>query len=121
MTRVGCRVLLVGSFVVTGLAALGLARATHLLPLFLYQWADGLSIGAVTTATMARILQHTAPVSKTTMMGVYQALYAVGMVAGPLVAGHVAQVHGMASAFWIAAGLGVVAATTIIAIPKTWV
>jgi len=120
MAKWGIRRLLVGGFTIAGLATAGLARSLHLLPLFLYQWTDGVAIGAITTATMARVLQNADPVRKTTMMGVYQALYAIGMVAGPLVAGSVAEVDGIAAAFWIAAGLGVMTAVAVIAVPRTW-
>jgi MFS family permease len=43
-------------------------------------------------------------------MGFYQAVYAIGMLAGPMLSGFLADARGMASVFYLSAGLCLVIA-----------
>ena len=55
--------------------------------------------------TMALSVNAVAPTDRATAMGVYQAVYALGMFAGPASAGFIGDGLGMASVFFISAAV----------------
>jgi MFS family permease len=64
----------------------------------------GLGSGLVNTVLMAVSVQYIEQEQRATAMGVYQAIYAVGMFLGPLVSGSIADRLGLTSVFYISAG-----------------
>ena len=69
------------------------------------QVVNGLGRGLLMTVLMALSIRAVAPQERATAMGVYQALYSVGMLAGPLASGVLAERLGLASVFYISAAL----------------
>ena len=55
---------------------------------------------------------------RATAMGVFQAVYAIGMFAGPMTAGAVADWLGLGGAFILSGGVSVIAALTALALIK---
>ena len=53
---------------------------------------------------MALSISAVPPGQRATAMGVYQALYSIGILAGPVVGGVVADVSGLSSVFYMSAG-----------------
>jgi len=74
------------------------------------QLAIGFGRGTLNTTTMALTIHSAPPRQRATAMGVYQALYAIGMIAGPLVSGLVADSFALSSVFYLCAALCVVIA-----------
>ena len=68
----------------------------------------GAGRGLSVTALMALSISTVAPWNRGTAMGVYQAVYAIGMFAGPVVAGAVAGVAGIDSVFYLSGVLALV-------------
>ena len=56
-------------------------------------------------ALMALSIKSIAPQQRATAMGFYQAVYAVGMIAGPMVSGVLADNMGLSSVFYLSASL----------------
>ncbi len=73
--------------------------------LALVQVAGGLGRGSLQTLLMALSIRSAPPGSRATAMGVYQAVYAIGMLAGPLVSGAVADSLDLGSVFRLSAVL----------------
>ena len=65
------------------------------------QLATGIGRGLSNTALMALSIRTVAPENRATAMGVYQAVYAIGMFAGPVVGGIVAGAAGIDSVFYL--------------------
>jgi MFS family permease len=65
------------------------------------QLATGVGRGLANTGLMALSISDVAPENRATAMGVYQAVYALGMFAGPVVGGVVADAAGIDSVFYL--------------------
>lgn len=74
------------------------------------QIANGLGKGILATTLMALSIRAVAPQQQATAMGVYQAIYAGGMLLGPLVSGFLADSQGLATVFYLSASLCLVIA-----------
>ena len=90
-----------------GMAVLGLATVFTpftgaLLPLAVVQVVTGIARGITQPALMALAIQDVAPAERATAMGVYQALYSIGMFAGPPISGAIADAVGLPSVFAVA-------------------
>jgi len=82
--------------------------ATTLGVLVALQLAVGVGRGLSNTALMAMSIRTVAPENRVTAMGVYQAVYAIGMFAGPVVGGVVAGAIGIDSVFYLSGLLALV-------------
>jgi predicted MFS family arabinose efflux permease len=74
------------------------------------QVSYGLGRGVLSTTLMTLSLRAVPPQQQATAMGVYQAVYAVGMLTGPLVSGFLADSYGLNSVFYLSASLCLVIA-----------
>ncbi|MCX6022110.1 MAG: MFS transporter [Chloroflexi bacterium] len=73
-----------------------------LWPLVLCQIISGAGRGVTQPALLALAIRDAAPSERATAMGVYQALYSVGMFAGPPVSGAIADAAGLPTVFAVA-------------------
>jgi predicted MFS family arabinose efflux permease len=64
---------------------------------------NGIGRGLLTTILMLLSIQGVRPEQRATSMGIFQALYALGMLLGPLVSGFMAEKWGISSAFYLSA------------------
>lgn len=101
--------------IVLGSALMGMAllavpfiRSIHVLEAV--QVANGLGNGMLRTILMTLSIRSVAPQQQATAMGIYQAIYAIGMLLGPLVSGFLADSQGLASVFYLSASLCLVIA-----------
>lgn len=69
------------------------------------QVLNGFGRGILQTVLMALSIKSIAPQQRATAMGFYQAVYAVGMIAGPMVSGVLADNMGLSSVFYLSASL----------------
>ena len=72
------------------------------------QAAGGLGRGMSQLILMTLAVLVVPGATRTTSMGIYQALYAIGMFAGPVVAGFVADFSGVLSVFWMCAVISLI-------------
>ncbi len=83
----------------------------HNIPLLaVAQGASGFGRGLVYPLLMGLSIREISGEDRATAMGVFQAIYAIGMFLGPATAGAVADVAGLSGAFIIAGAVSVVAA-----------
>jgi MFS family permease len=101
--------LVLGSAVVAGSAA-AVPAVPGLLALHATQLAGGIGRGLVNTVAAALALADVPEAERATSMGVYQATWALGIVAGPPLAGWVASEQGLAAAFLTGAAASAAAA-----------
>lgn len=86
-----------------------------LLPLGALQGLNGFGRGMLNTICISLSLKAAAPEERATAMGAYQAIYAIGMLAGPVVSGEVAELYGIESVFWLCSGVTVLGALVVMA------
>ena len=67
------------------------------------QFVSGLGRGTLSTLLMALSIRSAPPGARATTMGVYQAVYAAGMLAGPLVSGFIADSLDLGAVFRLCA------------------
>ncbi|MCX8252107.1 MAG: MFS transporter [Dehalococcoidia bacterium] len=103
IARVGYRVTVAGSLVVVGAATAAVTLAETVFPLFITQGIAGLGHGVLSAALMAIVALTAIPRLRATAMGFYQSMYGVGVLAGPLVAGLVADGPGLDGVFYVSA------------------
>jgi len=88
-----------------------------LLPLGGLQVLNGIGRGAINTILIGLSLRAAPPAERATAMGAYQAIYAIGMFAGPAVSGPVADSLGLNAVFYLGAGVAVLGALIVFARP----
>jgi len=103
VSRVGARRLVYMSF---GLLSIGIgiaALAPSLWVLFVAQACLGLSLGVGYPVLMGLSIQNVADTERTTAMGLYQSVYAIGMFGGPWLSGIIAAAIGIQPMFGVTA------------------
>ena len=101
--RFGARRLIYSSF---GVLAAGIALAAlapSLAVLFAAQFCIGLAQGVTYPVLMGMSIQHVARAERTTAMGLHQAVYGIGMFAGPWLSGLLAEAIGLRPMFGVTA------------------
>jgi predicted MFS family arabinose efflux permease len=98
------------STLVLGSVMLGLSLLAvpliHNIPLLnAAQMLNGLGWGMLPTQLMALSIHDTAPQQRATAMGFFQAMYAIGMLTGPLVSGFLADYFGLAVIFYFSSAI----------------
>ena len=96
---------LVLGFVTLGLSLLAVPFIHSLPLLYAVQSLNGVGWGMLPTQLMALSIQNTAPHQRATAMGFFQAMYAIGMLLGPLVSGFLADNFGLAVIFYFASAV----------------
>jgi MFS family permease len=101
--HIEARTLVSGSFLLAALG-LGLAAAAGALPLvFAAQVAIGLAMGVAYPLLMGLSIRHVDDADRTIATGLHQAVYGVGMFAGPALSGVLASAVGIRPMFGITA------------------
>ncbi|MBE9505983.1 MAG: MFS transporter [Chloroflexi bacterium] len=103
--RIGYSAALVGGAVVLGVSLLLVPLTRTPATLALVQLVSGFGRGSLATLLMALSIRSAPPGARATAMGVYQAVYAAGMMAGPVVSGFIAETAGLSVVFVVSAGL----------------
>jgi MFS family permease len=88
-------------FLLMGGATAVIPALDSLLQLYVSQMIGGFGRGLVFPLLMSFSVATMAPGAKATAMGVFQSLYAVGMFAGPVVVGVMADTAGLGAGFWL--------------------
>ncbi|HZH60106.1 MAG TPA: MFS transporter [Metabacillus sp.] len=98
------------------IAFLGTAFFTFLTPfieskvlLMVIQGFNGFALGLIFPLLLGMAIETIDPNKRATAMGVYQALYAIGMFAGPLLAGVLNSEFGISAGFYFTGILGFIA------------
>jgi MFS family permease len=103
--RVGNRFLIYVSFVVTA-TGIGIAALAYSLPVvFVAQMLMGIGFGIGYSVMMGMSIQHVEDKHRTTAMGLFQALYSIGMFTGPWISGILADAIGIRLMFGVTAAL----------------
>jgi MFS transporter, DHA1 family, multidrug resistance protein len=82
--------------------------------LCLLQGLSGFSLGLLFPLLLGMAIEFIPDEKRATAMGIYQAVYAIGMFAGPFLAGILNSAMGLAVGFYFAGSLGLVAAVFIV-------
>jgi len=72
------------------------------------QAVNGLGRGAMNAALITLSVLAVAPAQRATAMGVYQAIYAIGMLAGPVLAGTIADGVSLDAVFYVCAAVSMI-------------
>ncbi len=91
------------SFILMAVGALGVALAPSLAALMAAQICLGIATGVGYPVLMGMSIVHVAEHERATAMGLHQAVYAIGMFAGPWLSGIVAQLIGLRFMFGVTA------------------
>lgn len=101
--RIGARRLVILSFILLS-TGIGVAALTSSLsPLFLSQFCIGLSMGISYPVLMGMSIRYVKDAERTTAMGLFQSVYAIGMFGGPWVSGWLADAIGIRPMFGVTA------------------
>jgi MFS family permease len=98
--RFGSRAVVVGGLLTIGLSAIATPACTTMVALLAVQVVAGFGRGVTGTTLMGLSIRHVASEERATAMGVYQAVYAIGMFLGPLVGGAVGDAAGLGAIFF---------------------
>lgn len=85
--KLGRRAVMTLGFVIVGAACVMFTRATNIALLFITQGVFGVGMGLIIPITMTAAIETISEENRGAAMGVYQAIYGLGMFAGPYAAG----------------------------------
>lgn len=103
LSRIGARRLVILSFILLSTGIGVAALASSLSPLFLSQFCIGLSMGISYPVLMGMSIRYVKDAERTTAMGLFQSVYAIGMFSGPWVSGWLAEALGIRPMFGVTA------------------
>ena len=89
------------AFILSGICTLALAITPNLNIMYATQAINGFAQGLHLPLFLTLAIQSIKPFAKATAMGLYQAIYALGMFAGPFIAGLMNKSFGVNSGFWL--------------------
>ncbi|MCZ6678813.1 MAG: MFS transporter [Candidatus Poribacteria bacterium] len=98
--------------------AVAVPRINHVPLLAISQGVSGFGRGIVSPLLMGLSIRSVSGEDRATAMGVFQAVYAIGMFSGPLTAGAVADAVGLSGAFIISGTVSVIAAVAALILLK---
>jgi predicted MFS family arabinose efflux permease len=108
--RLGYTAALVGGALLLGGSLLLVPVTATPAQLAVVQVVSGLGRGSLGTLLMALAIRSAPSGARATAMGLYQAVYAIGMLAGPLVSGALADIVALPTVFHLSAALSFVIA-----------
>jgi len=101
--RLGYRSTITGSALLIGSSLLAVPFITTIPVLMIVQISCGLGSGVLMTLFMVLSIRGLPQEQQATAMGVFQAVYAIGMLAGPLTSGFLGSELGLSAVFYLAA------------------
>jgi len=93
-----------------GAAVLLIPFTTSIFQLLVLNVTIGIGVGVAYPTLMSLSIENHPPEYRGTAMGIFQAIYAVGIFAGPWVTGQVFEARGVFSAYFLNGGLAIVSA-----------
>ncbi|MFC1861606.1 MFS transporter [Chloroflexota bacterium] len=101
--RLGNRLTIILGAIMMGIPLLATPSIASITVLMAVQVANGMGRGILGVITMALSIKAVPSHQRATAMGVYQALYSIGMMLGPLYSGFLAESQGLAAVFYLSA------------------
>jgi MFS family permease len=101
--RLGYRSTIIWSALFIGGSLFAIPFITAIPVLMAVQISCGLGSGVLMTLFMVLSIRNLSPEQQATAMGVFQAVYAIGMLAGPLASGFLGNGLGLSAVFYLAA------------------
>lgn len=117
VARTGYGMTLALGIVVTALGAVLVPATSDVIGLAATQVLNGLGRGSTNALLITLAVLAVAPAQRATAMGVYQAVYAIGMLSGPVVAGAVADTAGIDAVFYLSTVVGLLGAALLLMRP----
>ena len=114
------RTVVVVGLVVTGAALALMPLSGGLAALTVLAFVKGAARGSMMPSLMGLGLKTVTPDARASAMGIFQAVYAIGMFAGPVSTGIISQVAGLAAPFYVTGALTALAAGLVFALFGRW-
>jgi len=108
--RFGARATLVSGFFIMAATCMVIPWINHLSWLYISQAIGGFGRGLVMPLLMGLCIKNFQDDRRSTAMGIFQAIYGLGMFGGPVVAGILSDRFGLAMGFWVAGIIGMAGA-----------
>jgi predicted MFS family arabinose efflux permease len=115
--HLGVRKSVVGGYLAMTVAVAAIPYVMHVEGLYLSQIIAGFGRGSAYPILMGLAIARLPDSDKATAMGFFQAVYAIGMSAGPIGAGLIGAEWGYTSLFLSSAGVGLVTALVALGLP----
>lgn len=107
--RFGTWNVIASAYLVSGLCTVGIAYSPNLSVLAATQALNGFALGVILPILLGLAIQPFASAKRATAMGFYQAIYSIGMFAGPFLAGFINDSYGRDYGFWLGGGFAAIA------------
>jgi MFS family permease len=108
--RLGDRITMALGLLLMGVSMAAIPLATTLPAIMVFQGGAGFGRGLIYPVMMAITINSVMPQQRATAMGIFQAVYAVGMFLGPASAGMIAQSTGLTATFLANGAIGILTA-----------
>lgn len=93
----------------------------NLAVIYVMQAVSGIGYGIILGALAGFVIKSVTPKLRSTAMGAFQSIYAIGIFLGPVIVGNVMEVSTMDTAFWVVFALMLAATVlTVALIPKEY-
>lgn len=108
--RVSERTVLIASFALLAVSQTLLPFCGSLLCLYAMQFAAGMGLGLGMTPLMALAIRYIPGEKRSTAMGYFQAVYSLGLTAGPVIMGYLVEFFGYTAAYCTIGGIAAITA-----------
>lgn len=117
--RFGERKTIIGGFIICAASCILIPYINSIALLYLSQMISGFGWGGVFPLLMGLSIKNIEANKRATAMGLYQAIFGLGMFLGPLVVGFLGDFWGLTAGFWFTGMIGITAALLTGCLKKT--
>lgn len=117
--RLGHKRLGVWAFLVVMISSISFASSTTQLVLFFSRLVQGVAMGVLAISSQAILAAHSTSENRGTLFGYANSVQNVGMMAGPALAGFIAEYLGYIEAFYFMGVLGLMGGCALLFVPST--
>ena len=119
LRKIGVREFVIMGFAISAACTLSIPLSPNLAMLFITQFIGGIGQGFVNNSLLVMSIYKTPSAMRTSAMGVYQSIYGLGIVFGPVVVGVLKEVFGSLNAgFYTLAALAGICCVLSFCLPK---
>lgn len=119
LARFGPRPLLAAGFTLSALYCFLLPMTGSMPAVYALQAVAGAGNSLTIPVLLGSCVQEIEPRSRATAMGFFQAVYGLGMTAGPMMTGYLTDWAGLGAAFWAMGGVGLLTLVlTLVLLPR---
>lgn len=109
-TKIGARIIITLGFLLAALYCVLAPLAANMTQLFIVQALAGIGFSFTFSILLGQCVRTVTPEKRSVGMGLFQAVYGIGMTVGPVLAGYIIRASGLSVSYFVMAAVSLVSA-----------